>query len=233
MFSPIIYLLKFVSFLYKRISLFFKNISRLYFQTFKIFSSSKRVHKNLKGQIFMMNFKHLNLNKFRSKGQIFMMDLIFSFVILIVALGIASIYYSEVSNDDGLYEFTQDSLNRITTTSINSLNSPEIRNLFVQGKINNIENSIAQQVSIFYENGDLELARNVTRIYFENTEGNQYFMNISLINTTNSYSLYSSPVIRVSYEESKVSYAMSREVIAFTNRSQIIGPYTFQIILWQ
>lgn len=183
---------------------------------------------------YLNSFSIKKVNTKYTKGQIFMMDLIFSFIVLLVALGIASLYYSNVSDDEGLYDFTQESINRLTTLSINSLNNEEIRKLFATGKITNIENSLAQQISIFYDEGELDLARNITRIFFENTEGQQFFMNISLINSSGSdVSLYASPRVRVSYEDSKTSYAMTREVIAFHNGSYIIGPYSYRIIIWQ
>ena len=223
-----------------RNSILKKNIIAIFFS--KVFSGhffmmnslKMNLNKNFRSaQFFMMNLSRKNLNKNFRSAQIFMMDLIFSFVILLVALGIASIYYTEVSQDEGLYDFTQQNINRLTSVSINSLNNEEIRTLFSEGKISNIDYSVAQQASAFYYGGNLDLARNITRIFFENTEDKQFFMNISLNNGTDSISLYSSPQIRVSYEDSKTSYSLSREVITFINKTTIVGPYNFRIIIWQ
>jgi hypothetical protein len=201
---------------------------------FNLKSKYISLNKNSRSaQIFMMNSSKINLNKNSRSAQIFMMDLVFSFVILLVAIGIASIYYTQVSDDEGLYDFTQQSINRLTSLSINSLNNEEIRTLFSQGKITDIEYSLAQQISTFYYLGDQDLAKNITRIFYENTEGKEFFMNITLGNQTNNFELYSSPQIRVSYEDSRVSYSLNREVITFYNGTTIIGPYTFTITIWQ
>ena len=179
-------------------------------------------------------FSFLRTYKNMRKSQIFMLDLIFSFVILIAAIGLASIYFSEVTQDENLYELNQDLINRFTTTSINSLNSEEIRQLFSQGEIQNIEYSIAQQVSEYYFVGKDDLARNVTRIFVENFDQEQFFLNVSLIDDVGSSSnLYSSSNLRVSFDNASSSYTLRREVITFLDRSQIIGPYTFEISIWQ
>jgi hypothetical protein len=58
-----------------------------------------------------------------------------------------------------LYSYNCQILNGFTETELNSLNSNEIRQFFIDGKITNIHNTLAQQVIDFYENNKINEAK--------------------------------------------------------------------------
>ncbi len=182
---------------------------------------------------FLKSFFIIEPKKFNSKCQIFMLDLIFSFTILIVAIGLSSIYFSQSTQNEDLFDLTQDILNQITMTSINSLNNEEIRDLFASGQLKNIDFSVAQQVSEFYYNGEFGLAQNITKIFIENYDRAEYNINITLIDGSTTENLYLSENIRTSLDNSKNAYSLKREVITFIDRTNLVGPYTFEVVMWQ
>jgi hypothetical protein len=182
-----------------------------------------------------MNYKHSPIVK-KKKGQIFMMDGIFSFIIIVVAIAIISSFYTKTISNENTFEYAQNILNKFTTTPINTLNNKEIRELFVAGKITNVENTIAQQVVLFYNRGgssNLELAQNLTQLVISSYEKKGIFLNISLINSSGGvFNLYTTSPLLVSSNESTYQYQLTREVLAFEDNFTVVGPNTIQLQTW-
>ena len=165
-------------------------------------------------------------------GQIFMFDLIFSFVILIVFFAISFAYYSDTSDTESLYELNQDIMNRFTTVKINSLNSQEIRDFFKTSRIRNVENRVSQQVVEFYHYGDILSAQNLTRVFVSSYDSRSLFIDVLIKNQTNEFSLYQSTNVRVSFNDSTQSYVTRRSIQSFVN-SELIGPYLLEVRVWR
>jgi hypothetical protein len=127
-------------------------------------------------------------------------------------------------------------LDGYTNVNINSLNDEAIRKMFVQNKIKNIENTIAQQVIEFYENGDTVMAQNLTRTYVEDYLDKQMNFKITFKNETSS-----TPTIlfeeinrpEISLDDAEISSSTKRTVFAFKNTSEFYGPMTFEIKIWK
>jgi hypothetical protein len=168
------------------------------------------------------------------KSQILIFDFILSLVILVIFFGLIFSYYFDKTDNYDIYGENLNLLNGFTMTKINSLNDLEIRDLFIQGSIKNIENTIANQVAEFYYSGDYVLARNLTRIFASNYIGNNYNTQILLINQTGSeFLLYENIVFDVSFNDSEVSSSISRKIFGFINLNQAYGPYDFKIRSWR
>lgn len=167
------------------------------------------------------------------KSQIFLFDLILSLVIVLVTLGILFSYYSSTQDNLNIYDLNLQIMSGFSQTKVNSLNNEEVRRMFVQGQIRNIENTVAQQVAEFTYNGRFDLATNLSRIFLEGYLPRQYNMNLSLNNGTVESEVFSrinrpnSP-----YEESDLASSMRRTIYGFINQTDYYGPYRFTIRIW-
>jgi len=171
--------------------------------------------------------------KSEKNSQIFMFDMIFSVVIIIVSLGIVFSYFNETSTNVDIYDLNFQILNSMTQTEINSLNDVEIRKFFISGKIKNIHNTIAQQVSEFYYFNNLTEARNLTSFFIKNYEVDNLNYKINLYNGSSSVQLVeliNRPQIKL--ENSKISSITKRNVIGFINQYESYGPYEVEVIIW-
>lgn len=174
------------------------------------------------------------------KSQIFIFDMIFSIVIIIVSIGIAFSYYSNVSQNIDIYELNKNILTSFTTTPINSLNSEFVKDLFKQREVKNIDNSIAQQASEFYyrytlEGGDnLEKSRNLTQSFIEDFISPE--MNFQIVLDDGSSKTYlfnqSAKLNSVSEQDADIVSYSQRTVFGFLNRTNYYGPYILEVKLW-
>lgn len=130
--------------------------------------------------------------KYEKKSQIFMLDVVFSFVLILIAVSLSFNYYITGYQNADIYNLNKNVLGGFTNTRINSLNDDEIRVMFAMNKIKNIENTVAQQVIEFYEEGNVDYAENLTRIYVEDYVDKQMNFNITLENSSMTVVLFQS-----------------------------------------
>ena len=168
------------------------------------------------------------------KSQIFMFDLIFSFVVIILTLSLVFNYYIDVNLNVDIHELNKNILSGFTHTKINTLNDEEIRDIFKQGKIKNIYNTIAQQVSEFYYYNDDLYAKNLSRIFVEDYIRKEMNFNITLENKTGSIFVLYEQINRpeISITDSSIVSRTSRTIFGFNNATDFYGPYTFKIEIW-
>lgn len=172
------------------------------------------------------------------KNQLFLFDLIFAFVILVISLGLFYVYYLEVDENITLYDLNINILNGFTNTKINNLNDQEIRDLFIQNKIKNIENTIAEQVIEFYStnktSGDAE---DLTRIFVKDYIDKQMNFLLTIENETggDNMTLYRYPTssFKVEFENSSIATTSQRTIFTFKNQTDFYGPYIFKVKIWQ
>ena len=170
------------------------------------------------------------------RSQIFLFDLIFAFVILTVTLALFYAYYLDVDENTNIYDLNMNILNGFTNTKINSLNDVEIRDFFIQYKITNIDNSVAEQVVEFHHNGQSEDASKLTRIFVQDYVDKQMNFVLSLENETggNYTVLYEYPTVhRISFENSTIATSSERLIFSFQNQSEFYGPYVFKVRIWK
>ncbi len=172
-------------------------------------------------------------SKTNNKSQIFIFDLIFSAVIIIVSLGIAFTYYNNTLTNEDIYEINSQILNGFTQTQINTLNGEEIRKLFISGYIKNIHNTIGQQVIYFIEEGNDDLAINLTKIFVKDYINNQMNFNLSLINETGySKTLFTSSRNNIPFKKSQITSVTKRKIISFVDYTSSYKIYTFEVKIW-
>ncbi len=168
------------------------------------------------------------------KSQLFLFDLIFSFVILIVSVGLILAYFSSTNDNKDLFNLNLEIMNGFTNTKINSLNDDEIKQMFIDNYIRNVENSVAQQVCDFHFESHPDLAWNLSEIFVDTYLGKQININISIENETGHISqvYYKLNNPQVSYVDSLLSSSTQRTVYGIINKTNTYGPYIFRIKLW-
>ncbi len=113
-----------------------------------------------------------------------MFDMILSIVIIIVSLGIIFSYFTTTNENVDIYTYNYQILSGFTQTKINTLNNEEVREMFIDNKIKNIDNTVAQQVGEFYHTGNTSYAENLTRIFVEDYVNKQMSFRVSISNST-------------------------------------------------
>lgn len=172
-------------------------------------------------------------NASKKKSQIFLFDLIFSFVIFVVSLSVFLIYYTSTSTNTEIYDLNSQILNGLTQTKINSLNSQEVRDMFLNNQIRNIDNTVAQQISEFHHLKEDVLADDLARIFIESYLTRQMNFELLLDNSSNELTLFSEINREVDFENSELSAVSSRVIFGFINRSDSYGPHIYTVRLWQ
>lgn len=158
------------------------------------------------------------------------MDMISSAVIIVIAVGIALYYTTSLQEEENLYDLSIEIMEKYTTSSINTFNNVEIRQFFLDNKISNIDNSLAQQTAEFYVRGDPGDAEELTEVFIETFERRNFYINISLENQTNQYTPYISDNA-IDFEKAETSYVSTRKILLIQN-SKV---YTFdvEVRIWQ
>lgn len=163
-----------------------------------------------------------------------MFDLIFSFIILIISIGLLYNYYIDVTGNVDIYDLNKNILNGFTNTRINTLNDEEIREMFRANKVKNIENTVAQQVGEFYYYGSLTDANDLTRIFAQDYIDKQMNFEFTLDDAGTSYELYKS-INRpeVDFDSAEIASVNQRTIFGFKNSTDFYGPYVFRIKIWK
>lgn len=172
--------------------------------------------------------------KLFNKSQVFLFDLIVASVILIVGFGLISQYFVSEGDNLNIYGMGFEFMSLLFTLDVNSNN--EYKHLFIDGKITNIDNTMAQQIAEFYFLGESdELISNFSRDFITNYIIGKVNYNFTLIDDSGGvYELYSlNNQSDVSLDESMNAAKFSRTVLGFYNRTHYYGPYTITLDIWQ
>lgn len=162
-----------------------------------------------------------------------MLDLVFAVVILIVALAVVLSNFTTVTSNGDLYDTNRQILKGITQTRINDLNSNEVRQLFIQNKIRNIENTVAEQISEYYYTKDYLLAQNITRIFVKDYVASSMNINVTITDNLGETQLYAKlNNRRVQFSQAGITSVSKRIIFGSLNQTSFYGPYTITIKLW-
>lgn len=164
-----------------------------------------------------------------------MFDMMLAFVIILIALALAYNYYINVQENQEIYDLNQDILDGFTNTKINSLNDEGIRELFLENKIKNIENTVAQQVIEFYNTtGEEVYAKNLTMIFIKDYLDKQMNFNITLQNDSATLiTLFNVSNRDIPIDDATIVSVAKRRIFAFKGKDEFYGPYIFQVTIWK
>lgn len=162
------------------------------------------------------------------KSQIFMIDFITASVLFVISVTIFFSYYYISDSPESLYDVVFDLSDVMSNLQINSLNNDYVRLLFVQQKINDIDNTIIQQISDFHERGmaneALNLTNEITSIYITDQIGYSITLNdsgtIVLLDNSSQFGT------RLSARNIAV---IQRQIIGIENVTPYVHIYTFEV----
>lgn len=167
------------------------------------------------------------------KSQIFLFDLIFSLVIIIISLGLVFSYFYNPSLNVDIASLNQEIMGSLTQTKINSLNNEEIRQLFIRNEIRNVDNTVAQQISEFYSNGREVRALELSETFLRDFVLQQININVSLYDGPDRFQLYHRSNNNIEFDNAKISSMTRRTVFGYTDLDTSFGPYVFEVRIWQ
>lgn len=162
------------------------------------------------------------------KTQFFLFDLILALIIIVAVIGIALSLQNYESDEDDIYKQNLEIIEDITQTKIKNLNNDYIIELFERKKIENLDFSIAQQIASFYDGGELDYSKNLTKSYVEPFLKDKINCQI-LINDTVIYNITKGKDLN----DAKDIFILRRTILGFYENKKLFGPYDFEIITWE
>lgn len=212
-------------------------------EKFKKFQTSRRElkKKSPDAQISLVKFENgIFLKLANKKSQIFMFDMILSIVILVVSLAMIFSYFVTTTNNLDIYDYNYQILSGFTQTKINTLNNEDVRKMFINNQIRNIDNTVAQQVGEFYSAGNISLAQNLTKIFVKDYVNKQMSFRITIYNQTNNDTGTQGSVVLFqdiknnlnSIEDGTISSVTQRTIFGFRDKDKMYGPDIIIIELW-
>lgn len=166
----------------------------------------------------------------KTNSQIFFFDLIFSFVILLVSLGLLFTYFLVIEDNEDIHSLNRQILDRFTTTNINSLNNENVRVMFNNREIINIQNTVAQQVAEFKFRGEDLLAEELSSLFISSFIAEELNVQVNISNATMNSLVYQNE-IKSPYNDAQIISSLRRDVIGIRDK-EVYGPYTFTINIW-
>lgn len=173
-----------------------------------------------------------NNKKYNKNSQIFLLDFIFATVLIIVSIGTFFVYYSLSDPQEDLFDIVYRLSNTMSSTQINDLNNEFVRDLFISGEVTNIDNTILQQISEFYERGETDLAKNLTQqvvsTYLIDRIGYEITL-VELNSATPTPEVLDSSGSFLDRDESKTVATIQRQIIGFQGPNPYVHRYTFEV----
>lgn len=161
-----------------------------------------------------------------------MLDLIISVVILVVAVGTVYIYFNETVSNDRSAEMANNIMSIYTTEPIRNINIEGMREIIDRGDVRNVENTLAQQAGKFYYRGEENLAQEITHIYMDWFERDNYNFEVVLLDEDTEVTLYYSSERTRNLEEAQAVSSVSRETLGYINRTDYYN-YELRVRVWQ
>jgi len=172
----------------------------------------------------------------KKTAQIFMFDLIFSSIVLVVTLGVIFSYVVGTTSNEEIYSLGLQITDSFTQTKLNALNDERVRDMFKDPTIRNlinIENTVAQQAVQFEYLGRRDLAKNLTKIFIESYVKGEFGYNLTLEKNNEVITLFSQKGIDFpSFEESRISSRIQRSVLGYINRTDLYEGYIVRLDIW-
>ena len=174
---------------------------------------------------------------FMKKSQIFILDAIFSFFLILIAFGIIlSYYYVEVDNSL-IFETSSEIVEEMSIINMKDLNDENIRRMFVQKNIENPKSTVLEQVSNFYYLEEFENAKDLTTFFIESISTFPFNAQVIIYDydsgvKTDGFYLYVNEVSDISLEDSNTRSFLSKQIFGFSSRKEKYE-HIIEVIIWQ
>lgn len=164
-----------------------------------------------------------------NNSQIFLLDFIFATVLIIVSLGTFLAYYSLSDPQEDLFDIAYRLSDTMSTTNINELNNDFVRNLFINREITNVDNTLFQQISEFYQRGEYSLADNLTKEITDSFLIERIGYEITVFNGSGSSRVLDNSSLALNRDESKTVASVQRQIFGFQDNNPFTHVYEIEV----
>lgn len=173
----------------------------------------------------------------KKKGYFFIIDALFALTIIVIGTFLIISSYIKVPQSAPVGFLADDLLAFLANTKIKDLNNPYAGvggELWGQGLINDEDNSLLQQIGIFYKIDKLDIANNFINSVTIGVVPSQYRYEVWIDDIL----LYPQPQTGEHLKSKKTTeLLLTSKQIAFgvmnTTTSEIFGPYKAEVFLWE
>jgi len=177
------------------------------------------------------------------KAYIFSLDAIVAIGVMVIGIVLVLMSLSYTPTESQAVTLSQDLLNAFYSTRIYDLNDQDylyVRFLKGNGNITNMENTILEQLGEFYYRSTslgcvycMALAGNIVKNISYYSIPEQYSFKM-LVNNISLYERKSTNLMVSSEQnESRLLMTSKRIFSGYINRTDMWGPYTAEVIVWQ
>lgn len=177
------------------------------------------------------------------KAYIFSLDAIVAIGVMVIGIVLVLLSLSYTPIDSQAVSLSQDLINALYSTRMYDLNDqdyPYVKFLKGNGNITNMENTILEQVGEFYYRNKtgvcancMALAGNLVKNISYYSVPEQYSFEV-LVNNISLYQRKSTnPSVSNEKNQSRLLMASKRIFSGYINRTDMWGPYTAEVIVWQ
>ncbi len=165
----------------------------------------------------------------KKKGYFFTIDAFFAVLVLVIGLIIVWNSYSSRPLTTPSEIVSQDLTTIFSTTKIIDLSDiyyPYIRDLKLQGKIVNYDNTLLEQIAFFYSEDEIEVATNFTKELAEELVPEHQGFEIIVENTS---------IFKRDFVKEVSSLVGSKKIVyGFNNQTyELWGPLLVEVRVWQ
>ncbi|MFT4244884.1 MAG: hypothetical protein ACMXYB_05515 [Candidatus Woesearchaeota archaeon] len=165
-------------------------------------------------------------------SQIFIIDLILASVIIIITFGVIVANYVNTDSQRDLFDIAFRTSNSFASIGINDLNNDYVRQLFIDQRIQNIDNSIIQQISDFYvrdmNNYAQDLTKEVSQIYIPNSVGHTITL-IDISSPGEPELILDSNERFGTREESSTIASIEKQILLFVDSNVYVHRYRIEV----
>ena len=180
------------------------------------------------------DFQGLNKFKLMKKGIYFAIDSILAGALILFVIVFASSFYVKEQPIFHINYLSQDLINTLSTITVSEIDNDYLNGLISSGDIENIDNTILEQIGEFWAGGELVLANkttmNVTESLMPNSTGFGIWMDNETIYTRDI------PLKKSLISSKKLISGISKGQTSGPNRKNpptLWGPVVAEVRVWQ
>jgi len=169
----------------------------------------------------------------KKRGFFFTLDVAISLMVLITGFVLVFSILVEETAKEQPYFIAEDSITFLSNTRVGEVSGNEVVSKMVKSgliSIGDYDKTLLEEITYFYVNGDVDNAREFTRVVFENVTPFQYSVNFT-IDREGMYNFSSQ--FGTTPENASVLIASRRLVLVILDDLSLSGPHIAEVQVWQ
>lgn len=162
----------------------------------------------------------------KKKGYFFTLDAFIGLTILAVGIMLLYSSYSYEPDYEQPHSIAQDVAGSVSQISLNEFNSAVVDSLRDSGDIKSMDNTVMEQIAVFYINNEMALASRLAEAILTDVVPEQYDFSLLLEDNV----IYGSAVIS---DRSKAVASSKVLVMGIISKTEMFGPLKAEVNVWQ